>query len=101
MTIEILGKSDKFPSIAIMGDMKILSITQDLFVFDGKKWVLVGGEYLPKSTRERIFEYFSDGWEDPIIMQYDLLNFLDTSDFFQKVFYNRIVDLAKKIVPSE
>ena len=99
--IKVLSKKDKFPYPATMGDMLILQQTQDLFVFDGKKWVLVGGQYLEARTRKAIFNYFRDGWECPTILKYDLLNYLDTSEFYAKIFYDRILDLAYKIVPPE
>lgn len=98
-----LSKNDKFPQPkdSIMGDMLILKQTNDLFVFDGKKWVMVGGQYLPKHTREKVFNYFKDGWEYSDILKYDMLNYLDTSEFFERIFYKRIVDLANNIVPEE
>ena len=99
--IPILNKTEKFPQQATMGEMLVLQQTQDLFVFDGKKWVLVGGQYLPKHAREAIYRYFKDGWECPTILKYDLLNYLDTSEFYAKTFYERILDLANKIVPPE
>lgn len=99
--IMTLSKKDKFPISANAGDMLILEQTQDLFVFDGKKWVLIGGQYLEERTRKAIFDYFRDGWECPTILKYDLLNYLDTSEFYANIFYNRILDLAYKIVTPE
>lgn len=101
--IPVLSKNEKFPDpkTTIMGEMLILQQTKDLFVFDGKKWVLVGGQYLPKQKRDRVYKYFEDGWEYADILKYDLLNYLDTSEFFERVFYERIIDLANKIVPQD
>lgn len=99
--IPVLSKTEKFPRDAIMGEMIVLKQTQDLYVFDGIKWVLVGGQYLPKKARENIYEYFDDGWERSSVLKYDLLHYLDISNYWEDIFYNRILHLASKILPEE
>lgn len=100
--IPILKKNERFPDpkTTVMGEMLISAQTEDLFVFDGKKWVLVGGQYLEPSTRQRVYRYLDDGWEYAEILKYDLLNYLDTSEYWDNIFYGRIIDLASKILPS-
>jgi hypothetical protein len=99
--MQIIKKNQRFPADPIMGDIVTLDITKDLFVFDGKKWILVGGQYLDPQVRAKIYAYLDDGWEYSNVMRYDLLNYLDLSKFFDKMFYNRILDLADKIMPQE
>jgi hypothetical protein len=97
--IKILKKTEPFPAPAdsITGDLLVLQVTSDLFVFDGVKWVLIGGQYLPPNTRTRVYEYLHGGWDSSDILKQDLLNYLRLDDFWQHTFYKRALKLADEI----